>query len=95
MDSPGQASAQLYLFPWTRVSPYVTGGVTFAKNGEAANETEMQSVPDGYAYGPHGGVGVQFGLGRFGLNVEGRYTKFSNVEEKSRLQGIIGLDYHF
>jgi hypothetical protein len=95
MDSPGQASAQLFLFPWTRVSPYVTGGVTFAKNGSAANETEMQSVPDGYAYGPHGGVGVQFGLGRFGLNVEGRYTKFSNVEEKSRLQGILGLDYHF
>jgi hypothetical protein len=95
LDSPGQASAQLFLFPWTKVSPYVTGGVTFAQNSESSNETNVESVPDGYAYGPHGGVGVQFGLGRFGLNVEGRYTKFSNIEEKSRLQGILGLDYHF
>ena len=39
-DSPLQASAQLFLFPWHDNNPYVSTGVTVAKATEAKNETE-------------------------------------------------------
>jgi hypothetical protein len=95
MDSPVQASGKLFLYPSDTISPYVTAGVSVAQNSAAMNETDLNDVPNGLAYGHHGGVGVQLGLGRVALNVEGQYMKFSNVEEKGKVQGIIGLDYHF
>ena len=93
-ESPVQASAHLFLFPWTQVSPYVTAGLSSAPFEGAKNETKYQ-VPDGYAYGPHGGVGVELGIGdHFSLNAEGRYTKFKNVA-KSNTHAAVGLNYYF
>ena len=43
----------LYLFPWTGVSPYITGGISVAEQAGAKNQTDFE-LPDGYAYGPHG-----------------------------------------
>jgi hypothetical protein len=93
-ESPVQASAHLFLFPWTQVSPYLTAGMSSAPYEGAKNQSKYQ-VPDGYAYGPHGGVGVELGIGdHFSLNAEGRYTKFQNVES-SKTHAAVGLNYYF
>ncbi len=94
-DSPVQASAQLFLFPGQDINPYVSGGVSFAKVKDAKNETGNPNVPDGYGYGPHGGLGVQFGSGNVLVNTELRYSSYSNIEEQGSLQGIVGVDYYF
>jgi len=95
-DSPFQASAQLFLFPWHEINPYVSGGLTVSKVAEAKNETGIESAPDGYGYGPHGGLGVQFGgIDNVAVTVEARYNSFSNIEKEGSIQGILGVDYYF
>ena len=95
-DSPLQASAQLFLFPWHDINPYVSTGVTVAKVTEAKNETGIESAPDGYGYGPHAGLGVQFGgVDNVAFTVEARYNSFSNIDKEGSLQGLLGVDYYF
>lgn len=87
------ASVGLFAFPWTRVSPYVLGGVTW----------NSQSVLDGDALsndlltGLHGGAGLQFGIGqRVGLEFEGRYIGYlarDGASPLGALQGTVGLSF--
>jgi opacity protein-like surface antigen len=95
-DSPFQASAQLFLFPWQELNPYVSGGVTVSKVAEAKNETGIKSAPDGYGYSPQTRLGVQFGgTDNVAVTVEARYNSFSNIEKEGSIQGILGVDYYF
>ena len=94
LKSPVQVSGNLYLFPWTGVSPYLTGGISIAEQAGAKNQTDFD-LPDGYAYGPHGGIGVEWGIGNhISLNAEGRYTKFKNVDA-THTQLAAGLNFYF
>ena len=92
--SPLEASGHLYLFPWTGVSPYLLAGVAVAEHEGAKNHTQY-NLPDDYAYGLQGGVGVEMGIGQhISFNAEGTYTQFKNVEGKST-QFVAGLNYYF
>ncbi len=94
LKAPAQVSGNLYLFPWTGVSPYITGGISIAEQAGAKNQTDFE-LPDGYAYGPHGGVGIEWGIGNhISLNAEGRYTKFKNVDA-THTQLSAGLNFYF
>jgi hypothetical protein len=94
LKAPAQVSGNLYLFPWTGVSPYLTGGISIAEQAGAKNQTDFD-LPDGYAYGPHGGIGVEWGIGNhISLNAEGRYTKFKNVDA-THTQISAGLNFYF
>lgn len=94
LKAPAQISGNLYLFPWTGVSPYITGGISVAEQAGAKNQTDFE-LPDGYAYGPHGGVGIEWGIGNhISLNAEGRYTKFKNVDA-THTQLSAGLNFYF
>jgi opacity protein-like surface antigen len=94
LKAPAQVSGNLYLFPWTGVSPYITGGLSVAEQAGAKNQTDFD-LSDGYAYGPHGGVGIEWGIGNhISLNAEGRYTKFKNVDA-THTQLSAGLNFYF
>ena len=93
--SPVQASGKLFLSPWKTASPFVSAGVTVAPDARAKNSEAGSGLPDGMAYGTHGGIGMQLGGRNLAVNVEGRYMKFSNVEEKGQVQGTIGVDFYF
>lgn len=96
MNSTLQGSAQLYLFPWTRVSPYLSGGYTVDKyNIQDAGISEQ-----GVASGPHGGIGVEVALGKhLSLGVESRYVRYKNLDTSAirddALQVFGGVDIYF
>lgn len=104
-NRPLQASAQLYAFPWTRVSPYISAGLTW--NNRSIQDTFF----DGFAtrevtaedtlFGPHAGLGVELAVGEnAAINFEGRYIGFVDVDLEdpsapSAVQGNMGLSFYF
>jgi len=77
----GAGSVQLFAFPWTRVSPYALGGVTYgARNLNDAIGTDGTSatvIAQDSLWGLHGGLGVELALGdRVALDLEGRYIGY-------------------
>ena len=97
-------SVALFAFPWTRVSPYAIGGVTYnAANfgSEVWNGTAYEAVRTvDSQWGLHGGLGVEFALGdNFALDLEGRYIGWLDErapgEAPGALQATAGLLFHF
>ena len=100
----GQVSAELFAFPWSRVSPYVLTGVTMTGRSidddyydAGVRTAEASDVLTGL----HGGVGVEFAIGdRLALDLEGRYIGYLNkpIQDASwpgGFQTTAGLAYHF
>ncbi|MEC8277021.1 MAG: outer membrane beta-barrel protein, partial [Myxococcota bacterium] len=92
-----QGSAQLYLFPWTRVSPYISGGYTV----DQFDIQDQQVSANGMASGPHGGIGVEWAIGRrLAFGVESRYILYKNMDVRdglrdNALQVFGGIDLYF
>lgn len=102
IQQPLQVSAELFAFPWSRVSPYVLGGITMTDRNIAEPavfgktfETEQD------LWGPHGGLGIEFGLGKSAsLNFDARFIGYVNkpTNDPSRtgaLQANMGLNFYF
>lgn len=99
------ASAELFAFPWSRVSPYILGGATYTDrsiNDTIWRNDEVQTLTTGGAlYGPHAGVGVEFAIGkRLALDLEARYVHYVNANPDDptlpgALQTSTGLVWHF
>lgn len=94
---PLSVSAQLFAFPWTRVSPYIGGGVTF--DGPASRADAPDS---GRRMTPHAGLGVELALGRsLAIDIEGRYLSQMQalsddpLKEGGAVQATAGLLFHF
>lgn len=103
---PLTASAELFAFPRSTVSPYAIGGLTYTSR--TIDETlsldsrTTQSVQTEEAlFGPHVGVGIEFAVGeQASLNFEGRATHYLNVSSDdltspAALQGTMGLNFYF
>ena len=100
-----QPSVQLFVAPWSRVSPYISLGATYSKrsyddqwsDGVAVYSTQVQDS----ALGAHGGLGLELALGKSAaLGVEARYIHSLNVDGEDpsspgALQGIGGLSFYF
>lgn len=76
-------SVELFAWPWTRVSPYVLGGLTYTArdiHDEIYSYEGLASVETGAPlFGPHAGVGVELALGRtVALDLEARYVGYLN-----------------
>ncbi len=72
-------SVQLFAFPWTRVSPYAIGGVTYdARNiQDDIYEGSATVIANDSLWGLHGGLGLEFALGQsLALDLEGRYIGY-------------------
>ena len=94
LKAPAQISGNLYLFPWTGVSPYITGGISVVEQAGAKNQTDLNFLMDMHM-DPYGGVGIEWGIGNhISLNAEGRYTKFKNADA-THTQLSAGLNFYF
>lgn len=102
---PLQASVQLFAFPWTRVSPYFTAGLTWT--GRSYSDTYYdgftykREVQDSTLFGPHAGIGLEFAVGEnVAIDLEGRTIGYLNVDDEDNslngaLQGTMGLNFYF
>ncbi len=100
----GQASVELFAFPWTRVSPYVLTGLTVAGRdfSDAYYTSSVQQYESqGTLYGLHGGIGLELAIGdRFGIDLEGRYIGYMGQSTRDAalpgsFQTTAGVMYHF
>ncbi len=98
-------SVQLFAFPWTRVSPYAIGGVTYdARNLNDAigsDGTSATVIANDSLWGLHGGLGLELALGdSVALDLEGRYIGYldkaaNDPSAPGALQLTGGVMFHF
>jgi opacity protein-like surface antigen len=98
---------ELFAYPWTRVSPYVTAGLTLAPRSfqDAYYDENLDQVQlnasDSMMFGPNVGLGVELALGKsIALDLEGRYTAFLGTDEQDptapgSFQTRAGVVVHF
>src|SRR5690606_8099161 len=64
----GSASVELFAWPWTRVSPYAIGGLTYTSRSmadEVRTFDGVQNIDAGSPLvGPHAGLGLELALGK-------------------------------
>jgi opacity protein-like surface antigen len=99
------ASAQLFATPWSRVSPFLTGGLTM--NNRSVDETYFDSQGmqtyegNDTVWGPHVGLGIEFGIGQnVALDFEARAIGYvNNGPDDPTVPGAVqtsgGLLVHF
>jgi opacity protein-like surface antigen len=95
-----QPSVQFFLFPWTRVSPYGTVGLTFDTTYDADRGVNGQAQPiKDSAWGAHAGLGIEFAIGdNLALDIEGRGIRYVEGHPdtlNTQLQTSVGLNYYF
>jgi opacity protein-like surface antigen len=101
----GSLSGVLYMLPWSKVSPYVLGGVTLTGVHRDTNLPLGLEPADGGAkslhFGPHGGLGVEIALGdRFALDIDGRVVGYvtrgeDRISPPAAFTGNIGVTTFF
>jgi len=93
---PVSLSGQLFAFPWTRMSPHVSAGVSFDGPGSQAH-----SPDGGRRFTPHAGLGLELALGRsVAFDIEARYLSEMQALSDDPLsdgavQATAGLMVHF
>ncbi|MDP2306301.1 MAG: outer membrane beta-barrel protein [Pseudomonadota bacterium] len=98
---PLQASVQLFGMPWTKVNPYVLAGVTITGRDVQDNLGFTTVSQDSTLWGPHGGVGLELGVGKkASINFDVRYTGYLNkpandLTVPGAVQGNMGLNFYF
>ncbi|MBM4369971.1 MAG: outer membrane beta-barrel protein [Deltaproteobacteria bacterium] len=101
IQQPLSVSAQLFAFPWTKVNPYVLAGVTVTDRNIDQSLAGGTFQTDEALWGPHGGLGLEFGLGKdVSLNFDARWIGYVNKEETDpavpgAFQGNMGLNFYF
>lgn len=89
-------SGEIFLFPWSRMSPYALVGVTSNSRNQVPGMSEPTSL-----LGPHAGIGLELALGKsLAIDLEGRAIGWSNPgpEETANpvaLTATGGLTFHF
>jgi opacity protein-like surface antigen len=80
-----QGSVILFASPWSRISPYALAGVTHTDRSindeiRQRNTDNLMTVStNAPQYGLHGGLGVEFALGKnLAVDLEGRYVGYVN-----------------
>lgn len=102
IQQPLMVSAELFAFPWSRVSPYVLAGVTMTDRNIAQPSVFGQTfATEQDLWGPHGGLGIEFGLGKTAsLNFDARFIGYVNKPEADlaragAVQANMGLNFYF
>lgn len=97
---PLAVSGQLFAFPWSRVSPYLSAGYTWTHRSSA-----LQDAGD-RVKGPHAGLGLELAIGdSAAIGLEGRYAHYGQLENlgsigqtyqrAGALQGTLGMNFYF
>jgi len=105
LNIPLQAVGQVYLFPWTKVSPYLSAGYAWNQlevdDYYRVNGEERRAIQEAFLTGPVFGAGVSFAISKsLGVSAEGRYLMFNNLDENdpARDNGLIltsGINLYF
>ncbi len=101
IQQPLSLSAELFAFPWTKVNPYVLAGVTVTDRNIDQSLSTGTFETDQALWGPHGGVGLEFGVGKdVSLNFDARWIGYVNKDETDpavpgAFQGNMGLNFYF
>ncbi len=100
-----QPSVNVYAFPWTRVSPYASLGLTWASRSYedtwSDGFTQQTETVSSTAFGPSLGAGIEFNLAEAAsLDLEAKYNGFVNVgaddpNVPGALQAGAGLTFYF
>jgi len=102
IQQPFSLSAELFAVPWSRFSPYVLAGVTYT--GRNINDPLTPNntfTTDQALWGPHGGVGVDLGLGeRASVNFDIRGIGYLNTPDTDAatpgaVQANMGVNFYF
>ncbi len=94
-SDPLSASAKLYAMPWTRVSPYLSLGVTatqreFEDTYFDGFRTQTATIDDTLV-GPHIGLGVELAIGQSAaLDFEGRLIGYTNKDPADPAAPVAG-----
>ena len=104
-SEPLAASVQLFAWPWTRFNPYLSAGITWTDRSYRDSYEDRYGThkvsEDHVIFGPHGGLGLELGLGdNASVNVEGRLVGYLNIEEEDRavpsaVQTTAGFNLYF
>ncbi|MEC7947029.1 MAG: outer membrane beta-barrel protein [Myxococcota bacterium] len=97
ITDPLSVSGQLFAFPWTRVSPYLSAGYTWTNRSAGPGGGQEQ------VKGPHAGVGLELAIGESAaIGAEGRYSHYgqldnisANLQRAGALQGTLGMTFYF
>jgi hypothetical protein len=98
VSNPLQVSAQVFAFPWTRVSPFVSAGYTWTTRSYTGKAGNLQTDR---VRGPHGGLGLELAVGQSAaLDLEARYIHYGDLSKvdlnnAGALQGTLGLNFYF
>ena len=102
IQQPLQISAQLFAFPWTRVSPYVLGGVTMTdRNLDQPLSGDRDLTTEDTLWGPHAGIGIEFAIGEsVSLDFDARFVGYLNKSASDpsaagAVQGNMGVNFYF
>jgi len=95
----GTVSAQIFAFPWSRVSPFVSLGGT----GQDS-DLQLLGAADGVnsptLWGAHGGLGVELAIGQsLAIDLDARYNHYLNAAAHEAVPAAVttnlGLLFHF
>lgn len=101
IQQPLSVSGELFAFPWSRVNPYVLGGLTFTDRNLNQPLVGGTFQTEDSLWGPHAGVGLEFGLGKSAsLNLDARFIGYVNkgIDDPARagaVQANAGLNFYF
>lgn len=102
IQQPLSASVELFAFPWTRVNPYVLGGVTLT--GRNVNDQIDQGTTvssDQSLWGPHIGAGLELDVSqKVSVNFDVRAIGYLNrpqgdAARPGAAQANMGLNFYF
>jgi len=97
-------SVQVFVAPWSRISPYASVGVTFAERAYDDVWTdgfeEFTTQINDSSFGPHLGIGLEIALGQnAAINFEARAIGYLDNQEGGTLPGAVqstfGAQWYF
>ncbi len=78
-ETSAALSAQAFAFPWAKISPFASAGMTLTGRNMSDQIPGIGEVEgEGLLFGPHGGLGVELGFDRFAIDLEARYVHYVN-----------------
>jgi opacity protein-like surface antigen len=97
-------SVQVFLAPWTRLSPYASLGVTWTER--SYNDTwtdgfnQYQTATEDGSFGPHVGIGLEIALGQnAAIDFEARALGYLDTQEAGTVPGAVqttvGANWYF
>jgi hypothetical protein len=102
VQQPLQLSAELYAFPWSRVSPYVLAGLTMTdRNLDQPLGAAGPFQTEDSLWGPHAGLGIEFAIGKsVALDFDARFIGYVNKPENDpssagAVTANMGLNVYF